>query len=225
MPSAPASLPGRRAGLAVLLGLGLALAGCVLPPQAAGVDPRATPALPLSPDPLTRSSEQAGDELAAAWRQAGLGRGETLLVSSLVALDDLRTSSPLGRLVAEQVAGRLAQHGLGVKELRLREGLVIRADQGELMLSRDAAELARQHLAQVVLIGTYTRSREATRINLRLVRLDDARVLAASQYAVAVDERTETLRRVPDGPAATPAGRGTLYDAIRDYDRRQPPLR
>lgn len=222
----PARLPGAvpvALTAALLAGL-LALGGCAHPVAGAEAPPP-PPALPApSADPLIRSNERAADELVAAWRQAGFGSAETVLVATVVPLDNLKAASPLGRLVAEQVAGRLAQHGLGVKELRLREGVVIRADQGELLLSREVAELARQHQAHAALVGTYTRSREATRISLRLVRLDDARVIAASNYAVAVDEQSDALRRPAEPEAASP-GRGTLYDAIREYDRRRPALR
>ncbi|MBL0719243.1 hypothetical protein JI742_05000 [Piscinibacter sp. Jin2] len=229
----PANPRPRRPGLMpCLLALGLGACAALPPPAPPATAAPASLSLPSASrhaDDLTRSNEQAADELATAWRQSGFGFTETVLISSLVALDDLKKSSPLGRLVAEQVAGRLAQHGLGVKEVRLREGLVIRADQGELMLSRDAAELARQHQAHVALIGAYTRSREATRITLRLVRLDDARVIAAANYVVKVDERTDAL--LPLGPteasaseAATTPPRRTLYDSIRDYDRGQPSL-
>ena len=39
-----------------------------------------------------------------------LDRAEPVLVASLVDIDDLRRSSTLGRMVAEQVSGRLAHH-------------------------------------------------------------------------------------------------------------------
>lgn len=214
----PPRAKARRLGLAALLTtllLGCAHREAPPPPPP---DPL-VPALTLSPDPLTRANEEAADRLVLHARAAGLDGRSTILVASVVALDDIKTSSPLGRLVAEQVAGRLAQHGLGIKDVRLREALVVRPDQGELLLSREATELARQHQAQAALIGGYTRSREATRLSLRLVRLDDARVLAAANYAVAVDERSDAIL-APEPPPA-----GTLYDAVLDYSRRLPPLK
>lgn len=199
--------------------LGALLLGCAHREPAPPPPDPLLPGFSRSADPLTRANEDAADRLALHALAGGLDGRSTILVASIVALDDIKTSSPLGRLVAEQVAGRLAQHGLGIKDVRLREALVIRPDQGELMLSREAAELARQHQAQAALIGGYTRSREATRLSLRLVRLDDARVLAAANYAVAVDERSDAILR-PEPPPP-----GTLYDAVMDYSRRHPPLK
>lgn len=223
MPAHPSS---RR--LAVLWAglLAVSLAACAHRPGPPVADPLPPPIpLALSADPLTRANEEAADRLVLHARAAGVDERALILIASLVALDDIKTSSPLGRLVAEQVAGRLVQHGLGLKDVRLRDALVIRPDQGELILSRDAQELARQHQAQFALIGAYTRAREATRISLRLVRLDDARVIAAANYAVEVDERTNPLLPPAAEGADVPGTRPrTLYDSIRDYDRGRPSL-
>ncbi|WP_406622704.1 FlgO family outer membrane protein [Acidovorax sp. SDU_ACID1] len=62
----------------------------------------------------------------ALLQQVALDPAQPVLVATVVQLDRLDASSRLGRLVSEQVAGRLAQRGLRVTELRLRETLALR---------------------------------------------------------------------------------------------------
>ena len=87
---------------------------------------------------------------------AGIGeldRKAPILVTSLVNVDDLKSSSTFGRLLGDQASNRLVQRGYVVKELRLGNSLVVREGTGELILSRDAQKISRQVSAQAILAG------------------------------------------------------------------------
>jgi TolB-like protein len=120
----------------------------------------------------------------ALLQQVALDPAQPVLVATVVQLDRLDASSRLGRLVSEQVAGRLAQRGLRVTELRLRETLALRPLQGELLLSREIKDIARNHNAALVLVGTYSAAAKYTYVSLKLVRTDDSRIVRSHDYAL-----------------------------------------
>lgn len=125
-------------------------------------------------------------------QQVRLDAGEPVLVATVVHADRLEESSRLGRLISEQAAGRLAQRGLQVAEPRLRTTLAQRPGQGELLLSRQAHEVAQAHSAQAVLVGTYTVAPQAVYVSLKLVGMAGT-VLAAHDYALPMDGNVRGL--------------------------------
>ena len=196
----------------LLVGL-LAMAGCTHPNGFARPDSSEL-------DPVVRANHDAADEIHAKSASL-LAVGEAVIITSAVRQDDLTRSSSLGRLVAEQVGGRLANHGIAVKEVRLRGDLYIRRETGELILSREIAEIARSHEAQAAVSGLYSPTENGTWVSIKLVRLDDARVLAASDYFLPI---TETLHRAgAAGDSATDRRKHrSLFEAVKDYNARVP---
>ena len=69
-----------------------------------------------------------------------------LIMATIVNIDALEQTSMLGRLVSEQVSTRLAQGGLKMLEMKLRNSVYLKRNQGELMLTREIGE---QRLAVV----------------------------------------------------------------------------
>ncbi|WP_312843082.1 FlgO family outer membrane protein [Diaphorobacter nitroreducens] len=166
---------------AVLTASALALPGCARYYYGAAVS--------SDPVDLMASNHGAADALLL---QVPLDPDTPVLVATVVQLDRLDESSRLGRLVAEQLAGRLAQRGLRVTELRMRETLAMRPGQGELLLSRHAQEVARAQAAQAVLVGTYAVAPQAVYVSLKLVGAGNA-VLAAHDYALPMDANVRGL--------------------------------
>jgi TolB-like protein len=113
----------------------------------------------------------------ALLQQVALDPAQPVLVATVVQLDRLDASSRLGRLVSEQVAGRLAQRGLRVTELRLRE----------------THQVAQAQAAQAVLVGTYAVAPQAVYVSLRLVGPQGNAVLAAHDYALPMDGNVRGL--------------------------------
>lgn len=139
---------------------------------------------------LVEDNQQAADALLL---NAPLDPSHAVLVGTLVSVDRLGESSRFGRLVSEQIAGRLTQRGLRVTEVRLRESLVMRADQGELLLSRELRDISHSHAAQAVVVGTYAVSANQVFVSLKLVRAPGGDTLAAHNYALPLDGNVRTL--------------------------------
>lgn len=107
-----------------------------------------------------------------------------ILVATLVNINDLQSSSAFGRMSSEQIGSRLANSGLPVAEMKLREAILVEEGRGELMLSRDARNIARARGAQALVVGTYATGRDAVYVNVRLVGATDGRVLSSHDYVV-----------------------------------------
>lgn len=107
-----------------------------------------------------------------------------ILVATLVNINDLQSSSAFGRMSSEQIGSRLANSGLPVAEIKLREAILVEEGRGELMLSRDARAIARARGAQALVVGTYATGKDAVYVNVRLVSAMDGRILSSHDYVV-----------------------------------------
>ena len=143
-------------------------------------------------DNLIFSSYAAADDLM---QLAGgrLDPSAPVLVATVADLNALDKASPLGRLIAEQVASRLVNSGYTVVDATLRNGLLVKEEVGQLVLSRDALSISHAQGAQAVIAGTYTEAADRVYVNLRLIRAADGRVVAAHDYRITMDPDTRNL--------------------------------
>jgi len=132
------------------------------------------------------ASYQAADALLKQL-SGRLVADKPLIMATVVNIDALDQSSTLGRLVAEQVSTRLSQGGVQVLDMKLRNALYMKRQQGELMLTREVAEVARTHDAQAVVAGTYGESSDAVFVNIKVVQPQTNQVLAATDFVLAKD--------------------------------------
>lgn len=139
---------------------------------------------------VLQTNYEAADRLLQA---APLDPRRSVLVSMIVSVDRLNESSRLGRLFSEQIAGRLVQRGVPVTEVRLREQLALQPSQGELLLSRELREVSQAHDAQAVVVGTYAVSGAMVYVSLKIVNPQGNQVVAASDYALPVDDNIRGL--------------------------------
>jgi TolB-like protein len=107
-----------------------------------------------------------------------------ILVATIVNVNDMRKTAPLGRTLSEQYASQLVNRGLLVKEMKLRGDIFIREETGELMLSREIKEIAKIHSAGLVLVGTYSAAAHTTFISLKLVRTENGQIVSGYDYAL-----------------------------------------
>ncbi|GAB6060301.1 FlgO family outer membrane protein [Desulfonatronum parangueonense] len=124
-----------------------------------------------------------------------------LLMSSFVMLDNLDRTSPLGRIIPQQIGSRFAQHGLHMVDVRLRtQSLLIRKGQGEFALSRELDKINRDVNAFAVLTGTYSVVYGRVYVTAMILRSTDGALLASLDYYLPVDRRslrTGTLEGIP----------------------------
>ena len=161
------------------------------------------------------SSRRAGPTYEAASQNAFLDSGRTavvklveglppraladgpMLVSTIVNVNNLTRSAPLGRTLSEQYASHLSSLGFNVKEVKLRGDLFVREGTGELLLSRELRDIARSHNAAVVLVGTYSPATDYTYVSVKLVRTEDSRILRGHDYALPNDRDVQRLLQEP----------------------------
>jgi TolB-like protein len=123
----------------------------------------------------------AADQLVAA-SQKPIAKDAAILVATIVRLEHLGASSNLGRLVSEQLASRLTQLGYSVPEMKLRGSVLVRSDQGELLLSRDVNQIAVNHHAQAIVVGTYAVGMDVVYLHIELVDATTGRAISAYDY-------------------------------------------
>ncbi|MDR1888950.1 MAG: hypothetical protein LBQ81_06165 [Zoogloeaceae bacterium] len=142
---------------------------------------------------LIAASYKAADALIAQVGAQQLSPQHPVIVATLVNINALEESSPLGRLVSEQLGARFAQQGYKVVELKLRQKLYMKRNEGELMLTREIRDIAQQHDAQALIIGTYTEGADRVFINLKLTQVETNIALAAVDYALPLDMNIRSL--------------------------------
>lgn len=146
-------------------------------------------------------NEQAADRLLSAnvdinRHYIEIAPPDVILVTSLVNIDNLQLSSRLGRMVSEQVGARLTSLGYNVTDVRLRQsGVLIQKEKGELALSRDVKDLASEHKARAILVGTYAEAIDMVYITLKMLEADSGRVMMAHNYALPLDKDNLALLR------------------------------
>ncbi|MBF0124858.1 MAG: hypothetical protein HQL60_05950 [Magnetococcales bacterium] len=116
-----------------------------------------------------------------------------ILPATFVNLDNLGQSSALGRLLSQQVASRLTQHGFSMVEAKVRHNMLVRNRGGEFLLSRELTQMANQFKAQAILVGSYSVARSRLYVNTQLIRLSDQVVVASSDFSMTMDHDTQVL--------------------------------
>ena len=141
---------------------------------------------------LVATSHQVVDRLVDTSQQL-LDKGKPIIVASLVNVSDLQESSVLGRIVAEQIRSRLTQLGYVTQELRYRGSILVRAGNGELVLSRDAKNLSDVQQAQAVVAGVYAVAETNVYLTLRILRAQDGTVISSADYVLPKGEDVTSL--------------------------------
>lgn len=143
-----------------------------------------------------QSNGDAVTKLVAGVDLNSLGAGP-VLVATVVNVNDLTRSAPLGRTLSEQYASTMASKGFNVKEVKLRGEIFVKEGTGELLLSREIKDIARSQNASLVLVGTYSAAANFTYVSLKLVRTEDGRIVRGHDYALPNDRDVQRLLQVP----------------------------
>ncbi|BFR48111.1 hypothetical protein RVX_R11720 [Nitratidesulfovibrio sp. HK-II] len=220
-------------------GLSLALSACLMaaalhaaparadagPVGAAARQPAAPDAVLVNPpegSELLNANTYAADALHAVMASR-VSTGSPILVATLADVDNLERSTPFGRVTMQQVASRLGQHGYRVLEVRMGRAMTF-SQQGEFLLSRDATRLMQsEYDAQAALVGTYSVTGGTAYVSLRVVRLDDAAVMAAYEYHLPVRGDARRLMAGQGDPWSQYAGRRQAFSGAAVASAVAPP--
>lgn len=175
-----------RGAAALLVTLSLGIWGCA----SSGDD---VPVRPIIQDAnLVEKNYTAADALLtrAPWLKE---RREPLLAATFVDINNVETSSGLGRVIGEQLGSRFAQQGFTVVEIKMRSNIFVAEGTGELTLSRSVREISQSHNAAAVIAGTYAVARQSVYVTARLIRATDNLILASYDYVLPLGPDAKAL--------------------------------
>lgn len=141
---------------------------------------------------------------AALMRQTGLpastsnrlpGSDAPFIVATLANVNALEQSSTLGRVISEHIGSWLTQSGRQVVEMKVRNSIYMKRNEGEFLLTREIREVAAAHDAQGVVVGTYAEGVVFLHVSLKLVDPANSQVLAAHDYTLPLDRQIKSLLR------------------------------
>ncbi len=136
------------------------------------------------------------------WRAGrAINKNTPMLVSTVANVNNVNTSSTLGRTISEQLSAHLAEEGYKVSEMKLRQGITIQeggltdASAGEYLLSRDVRNVAAEHKAAVAVTGTYSVAADHVLVNLHLIDIRTGNLITGYDYVLPKTEDVATMTR------------------------------
>jgi TolB-like protein len=118
--------------------------------------------------------------------------GNTFIVSTFSDLNKLNDSSPMGRLVGEDIIHELQIRKWKVFDVRLTRDIVIN-EAGEFSLSRDIKKLRDTYKIGGVITGTYSVTENSIIINARAIDIETGLVVSSAQAILPANDYTEAL--------------------------------
>ena len=113
---------------------------------------------------------------------------QPLLVTTFVDNNDLTRTSHFGRILQEHITSRFVQLGYTVREIKLRDSLLMKPKSGETILSRDLRLVSPSLSAQAVLVGTYSYTNRTMYISARLINPETTTIISSADYQLIMDE-------------------------------------
>lgn len=143
---------------------------------------------------LLEANYIAADRLAVDFKRKKRISTNHMLAASFVNINNLNESSPLGRVISEQIASRLVQHRFKILEMKLRQNSIyIKEGKGEFLLSREIKEISASHDSDYVIVGTYAVAEKGVYVSARIVNTADNVIISAYNYQIALNLQTESL--------------------------------
>ena len=178
---------------AIFIALLIGMTGCTVEPSKVAQYPQfpAPQSVPPKPD-LIETNYTAIDTMVARIRPL-LPAESKMIVATVVNINSLENTSTLGRVISEHVLGRLSQSGYGVIELKIRNQVYMKRDEGEFLLTREIRDLARTHNAQALVVGTYAEASDRLFISLKVIDVFGSRIIGAVDYSIDKDSVVRSL--------------------------------
>jgi TolB-like protein len=135
--------------------------------------------------------------------QVRLDRSALIMTAPFADLHDVKNTSPLGRILAEEMGNSLTNHGYRLADTRVfMPSPYSLKEQGETALSSDPDQAGATNGLQTMLTGTYALVDGGLRISARLVQPADHAVIATASCRLRV---TEEIRKLLTTSSLTPA--------------------
>ncbi|MBV1714083.1 MAG: peptidoglycan-binding protein [Desulfomicrobium sp.] len=145
--------------------------------------------------------------------QVRLDRSALIMTAPFADLHDVKNTSPLGRILAEELGNAFTRHGYRLADTRVfMPSPYSLKEQGETALSSAPDQVGATSGVQTILSGTYAMVDGGLRISARLVRPADHAVLAAASCRLRLTEEVRELLAASSGTAKVPAFPATLMN-------------
>jgi TolB-like protein len=115
-------------------------------------------------------------------------KGSSVIMATVVNIDSIETSSTLGRVISEQVTTRFVDASMEMIELKFRDSIYVKQNEGELALTREISKIAKERNANAVIVGTYAVSDSDVYVNLRVVDPVTNVSIAATDYVLPLND-------------------------------------
>lgn len=122
-------------------------------------------------------------------------KGYPMVVTTPVNINNLESSSPLGRQMGEELANWFVRFGYKVQEVRKGKDILVSPGRGETLLTRHTRLLDVGNVqSAIVLTATYITTTKGVRFNVRMIHAPSNEVLAMSGATMPMtDEMYEVL--------------------------------
>jgi len=176
----------------------LALAGCAtsntIGNERSGINVEV--AEPVPGNPIIAANYVAANSLISKSKHH-LDIEKPIIIATVVDIDDLEKSSTLGRLISEHVSARFSISNFKMIEMKFQNSVYMKRNEGELLLTREIRDIAQNHNAQAVIVGTYSKAATTVFINLKIIRPESNIVISAQDYALSLDKDISKLLAIP----------------------------
>lgn len=139
---------------------------------------------------MTELNYKAAEKLLI---NSGIPRESVVIMATVVNIDEIEKSSTLGRLISEQISSHFILKGMNVIEMKFRENVYMKQNEGELMLTREIGKLATSYRANAVIVGTYAIGNSAVYINLKIIDPKSNVALSATDYVLPMNNDIDDM--------------------------------
>lgn len=161
--------------------IGFILSGCALSSQPTADKPKFD---------MTDLNYKAAEKLLL---HSGIPKESIIIMATVVNIDEIEKSSTLGRLISEHISSQFIHKGMNVVEMKFRENVYIKQNEGEMMLTREIGKLATSYRANAVVVGTYAISNSAVYINLKIIDPKTNVAISATDYVLPMNSDIEDM--------------------------------
>ncbi|RUM43351.1 MAG: hypothetical protein DSY34_00190 [Desulfurobacterium sp.] len=119
-------------------------------------------------------------------------RYEPVVVTTFVNLDNMKETSSLGRLIAENLIHELQVRGWKVFDIRLAKDIVVKP-QGEFSITRDIRNIRNYYRVNSVITGTYAITSNSVIVNARIIDVKTGVVVSTGQIVLPIEDVSSLL--------------------------------
>ncbi|GAB6076210.1 FlgO family outer membrane protein [Desulfurobacterium crinifex] len=119
-------------------------------------------------------------------------RYEPVVVTTFVNLDNMKETSSLGRLIAENLIHELQVRGWKVFDIRLAKDIVVKP-QGEFSITRDIRNIRNYYRVNSVITGTYAITSNSVIVNARIIDVKNGVVVSTGQIILSIEDVASLL--------------------------------